>query len=581
MSLPSRPENPHPDAVPKLLVEQEPWWQSLAANLRDWIAPKPVPQLELQSPPAAFWDDVFVHRPLPWRRFVESGAYHVLGVGALLLLSRLAALEPRVTAQPKFDHSQVIYYQASEYLPPLDTRTRSAEKPAAADPEYSRQPIISVPPEADNRSQTIVTAPNVRIRHDVRLPNVVAWSDPAPMPIAPAPVVRAADITRIRPRMENQVVAPPPNTRFEDRRQAHNLNTTVIAPAPQVDSPTQTQIRAPQPAVIAPPPDIQDSSVRPAGDIDIAHSAVIAPAPRLAVAEQRTFRGSQTGPAAGTQIVPPPPAVSASGGSGGDCRLIALNLHPIVGAPALASGNRRGSFAATPEGHAGASGNPGATAGSGNSAGADTKGTAKDAGNSHGSLPAGLYVGNASPKPAPVAGSGSDRSKVNPNLLASAVPPPRVSASRHSLQPGDESRLTPSEREVFGDHKFYSLTLNMPNLNSAGGSWVIRFAEVGDSSGTAGDLSAPYATRKVDPAYPIQLMRENVSGTVILFAIIHANGAVGNVRVLRSVDDRLDRFASEAVAQWVFQPAMKDGKPVDVEATFQIPFRPARVGSNF
>ena len=78
----------------------------------------------------------------------------------------------------------------------------------------------------------------------------------------------------------------------------------------------------------------------------------------------------------------------------------------------------------------------------------------------------------------------------------------------------------------------------------------------------------------------MQLMRENVSGTVILYAIIHADGTVGNVRVLRGVDDRLDQFASQAVAQWQFQPATKNGTPVDVEATFQIPFRPQR-GTNF
>ena len=76
-------------------------------------------------------------------------------------------------------------------------------------------------------------------------------------------------------------------------------------------------------------------------------------------------------------------------------------------------------------------------------------------------------------------------------------------------------------------------------------------------------------------------MRENVSGTVILYAVIHADGSVGNVRVLRGVDERLDLLASKAIAQWQFQPALKQGIPVDVEATFQIPFRPARFGSNF
>ena len=127
----------------------------------------------------------------------------------------------------------------------------------------------------------------------------------------------------------------------------------------------------------------------------------------------------------------------------------------------------------------------------------------------------------------------------------------------------------------------------MPNLNSAGGSWVIRFAEKNHETtnpgndAVAANLSQPMATRKVDPAYPLQLMRENVAGTVILYAVIHADGSVGNVRILRGVDERLDRFAAEAVAQWKFNPATRNGSPVDVEATFQIPFRPSRVGTNF
>jgi TonB family protein len=169
------------------------------------------------------------------------------------------------------------------------------------------------------------------------------------------------------------------------------------------------------------------------------------------------------------------------------------------------------------------------------------------------------------------------------------------------MKPDSAAKLSDTERAVFGNRKFYSVTLNMPNLNSAGGSWVIRFAELNHNSNNHGsnnrdqaghdtnsaadlvqadlaqaDLSQPTATRKVDPAYPLQVMRENVSGTVILYAIIRADGSVGNVRVLRGVDDRLDQFASQAVAQWQFQPATKNGTPVDVEATFQIPFRPSR-----
>ena len=174
---------------------------------------------------------------------------------------------------------------------------------------------------------------------------------------------------------------------------------------------------------------------------------------------------------------------------------------------------------------------------------------------------------------------------VNPNLIAN-VRPPRVSSSR-PMQSESTAKISDAERTVFGNRKFYSVMFNMPNLNSGGGSWVIRFAELShdagprDSSSPAADLSQPMPTREVDPAYPLQLMRENVSGTVILYAVIHADGSVGDVRVLRGVDDRLDRYASEAVSQWKFEPATKNGSPVDVEATFRIPFRPTRVGQNF
>jgi TonB family protein len=173
---------------------------------------------------------------------------------------------------------------------------------------------------------------------------------------------------------------------------------------------------------------------------------------------------------------------------------------------------------------------------------------------------------------------------VNPNLLA-AVRSPRISRT----EPESDVKLSEPERAVFAGRKVYSLSLNMPNLNSSGGSWIIRFAAMKPDTNSAdsssaeapSNLSSPVATSKVDPAYPLELMKQNVSGTVILYAVIHADGTVGGVRVLRSVDERLDRFAGEAIAKWRFQPAQKDGTAVDVEATFWIPFHPSKTISNF
>ncbi len=532
----------------RLLIASDPWSAVFVQNLRDLFRPADTTPLHLQSAPGNFWPDVFVDRRLPWRRFFESGGFHLIALIVIWAGSRFILLQPRITPQTAFNHADLVLYSPSEYLPPLDIRRPSSARARKADPEFSAQSIISVPREADNHSQTIVTAPNVKLQNDVPLPNEVAWSEKPRIPIAPAPAVPAAEITRLAPRMERSIIAPP-------------------ATLDKLENAAQKIMEAPQPSVIAPPPSMDASSQRRIGELNVGRSAVIAPAPQLALDAQRTVSGGRTGTLRGhsAQVIAPPPSVGASGGSRSGGGVIALNLHPAVGTPpAPVAGNRRSSFSAAPEGHRGASGAPGSS--NANGAGAGKNGA--------GNLPAGLYVGK-----------NSSGNTVNPRLIANARPP-RTSAEAHDAS----GNLSEAERTVFAGRKVYSLTLNMPNLNSSGGSWVIRFAALKPESASPAssaadsqpaDLSSPVASSKVDPAYPLEIMRQNVGGTVILYGIIRTDGTVGSVRVLRSVDDRLDRFASDAIAKWKFQPATRNGAPVDVEATFWIPFHPTRVKESF
>ena len=488
-------------------------------------------------------------------RRVSRFALILIGMG-----SRFLAMQPQISPQPAFNHADVVYYTPSEYLPPLDTRRASSAHTEKADPEISAQPIISVPPEAENHAQTIVTPPKIRLRRDIPLPNTEAWSEKPAQPIAPAPVVLASAISRLAPRMERSVIAPPP----------------------EVDA-SQKSMLAPQPSVIAPPPALEATSKRSFGELTIGHSAIIAPAPQLSLDEQRAVSGGRSTAMRSAQVIAPPPSLRAAGGSRTAESMIALNLHPAVGAPPEpVAGNRRGSFAATPEGHHGASGTPGSYAGA-------SAGDASTVGKNNGAnLPTGLYIGKTTNPASTVAGNlapSLSSNTVNPHLLAGMRRP-----TLSGTTPQSDVKLSEAERAVFGDRKIYSMTLNMPNLNSAGGSWVIHFAALKSEStaaissggeGTSSNLSSPVATLKVDPAYPLELMKQNVSGTVILHAVILADGTIGRVRVLRSIDDRLDQFASEAIAKWQFQPAMKNGAPVAVEATFWIPFRPGKIKSDF
>ncbi len=556
----------------RLLVVPDPWLGNFFRNLGAvFSASKPI---AIDGDAGAFWPDVFVHRGLPWWRFLQSGVYHLVVVFVIWVGSRFLALQPQAFPKPVFTHSDVLTYSPSEYLPPIDTRHATPAPAQKADPELSAQPIISLPPEAENHSQTIVTAPKIKLHRDVPLPNVVAWSEEPQIPIAPAPVVLASETSRLAPKIDQAVVAPPPEV--ADRM-----------------SPSEQQEKALQLAVIAPPPEVAADSSRRFGNIDIGRSTVIAPAPQLSVDAQRAGRTASPLREQSVRVIAPPPSVGSGETARSGANMIALSLHPSVAAPAEpVAGNRRGSFATTPAGRRGATGAVGSAGGAKGTGGSSNSTSRKS------NLPSGLYVGKASTPPSTISGdhaaATANSYAVNPNLIAD-LRQPRISA--RPLHGESSIKLSEEERAVFGGRKFYSLSLSMPNLNSAGGSWIIRFAALhssdairsdsrADASAYAAaasneDLSAPSPTRKVDPAYPLELMRQNVGGMVILYAVIRKDGTVGDIRVLRSVDPRLDYYASQAISKWQFEPAIKSGSPVDVEATFWIPFRPAKTSSGF
>jgi TonB family protein len=462
-----------------------------------------------------------------------------------------------------FRSADVIYYSASEYLPLINTGVRQAERPQRGEPEYSPQPIISVPPEPDNHSQTIVTPPDAKLNHDVSLPNIVAWK--GAQPAVPLAATSGTRVEMNLPALSTSVVTPPPE-----------LNAASMA----------RTMQGPSPAIVGPPPSVEATSARKWGDMDVGHSAVVAPAPQLPLAEQRAFapvtQSTLAGP--GRAVVPPPPSIGAGLAANGGGRIIALSIHPaLLSAPVeLPQGNRRGTFAATPEGKPGAVETPNlvadASSGSGNGSGS---------GNNTKGVPPGLYVGSSSGHASSAAGRASGNGtgtatqpSGDPRLLAEAAPPRVTSTAPRPLSEISDGSATEIERKVFGDRRFYSMTLNMPNLNSAGGSWVIRFAELHDNH-DRGDLVAPLATQKVDPAYPLELMRHGVQGTVTLYAVIRSDGSVNEVRVLRGVDDRLDEYARTALSGWHFHPATKNGAAVDLEAVIMIPFKAVRAKPSF
>ena len=72
------------------------------------------------------------------------------------------------------------------------------------------------------------------------------------------------------------------------------------------------------------------------------------------------------------------------------------------------------------------------------------------------------------------------------------------------------------------------------------------------------------------PKYPASALRVGETGTVTVAATINATGVPIEVGVdNRSGNRDLDRAAVAAVRQWRFQPALRNGKPV--QATVRVP----------
>jgi TonB family protein len=161
-----------------------------------------------------------------------------------------------------------------------------------------------------------------------------------------------------------------------------------------------------------------------------------------------------------------------------------------------------------------------------------------------------------------------------------SIPPRDSNAPLHDSGSAQESpKLDVPPEKLLGSKHIYTLHVNMPNLTSASGSWVLNFAELdemvvgSDPRTAASDLAGPVPLRKVDPKYPPELRTAHVEGEVTLYAIIRKDGTVDSIQLVHGVDSRLDANAMEALAQWKFQPAEKRGEAIDLEAVVHIPFR--------
>ena len=83
----------------------------------------------------------------------------------------------------------------------------------------------------------------------------------------------------------------------------------------------------------------------------------------------------------------------------------------------------------------------------------------------------------------------------------------------------------------------------------------------------------PRVDGRVEPEYTDEARIARHQGAVLLQVTIDREGRAARFRLLRSLGLGLDEKAVEAVRQWKFRPARKDGKRVAVRANLEIIFR--------
>jgi protein TonB len=157
------------------------------------------------------------------------------------------------------------------------------------------------------------------------------------------------------------------------------------------------------------------------------------------------------------------------------------------------------------------------------------------------------------------------------------VMPPQVKLAMNAPNLGNPTAAMPSGPPSNGTGSGGGI-----GSGSGGGIGVGTGPGVGEGRGggigggvfrVGGGVSAPKAIYSPDPEYSEEARKAKYQGVCVVTLIVGPDGKPRDVHVARSLGLGLDEKAIEAVNQWKFDPAQKDGKPVAVAINVEVTFR--------
>jgi TonB family protein len=537
---------------------------------------------------------------------------------------------PHTSSRPQSLYEQVIkphehelvWYSFRQKLPEVSPSEVQHSEPAGAELKSPGQTIISNPKQGERGVQMIWRpAPQVKPQPQVASPNILAFrlpAIPAPPPgpprklfVPPEPrrrklpdPVSLPEPPKVQTQKQGAAVVASLVAAIENRAKPRNFVPPVPKPerraavqalpeAPGISTALRSErvpmlaenmaaalANKPQARTFVPPaarvrpsagpvalPDAPKIAAQLARAGGVAQNLAIRDASAEALANKPKPRefvapavaaggGRDRNGSAAVPLLEEAPNVNAAGMPSSNVNVAVVGLNPATKlAGPLPDSSREAKFSTGPNVNGGAG----------------AEGTAASSGLT---VPGLLIRGGANPQ---------NSSASNPLLIARAAPTSRqaleaavkaTGARGESDPPSPEIHLSPAPDPEFSDRDVYTLAVQMPNITSYVGSWIMWFAErTPRGPRGAGGLRPPVPLHKVDPRYQPAAINERVEGKVQIAGVIRTDGRVELLRVLKSVDERLDRSAEEALRKWEFEPAKRDGSPVEVDVVAEIPFQ--------
>ena len=87
-----------------------------------------------------------------------------------------------------------------------------------------------------------------------------------------------------------------------------------------------------------------------------------------------------------------------------------------------------------------------------------------------------------------------------------------------------------------------------------------------------GGVAPPKVLTQIPPQYTDEARAAHYNGTVVVEAIVRQDGTLDVIRIVRGLDYGLTERAIEALKQWKFDPAVKNGKAVAVSLNIEVNF---------